>query len=516
MSDDAAPLRVHPSLIIRRSYKGIFSLPVLFGVGGIWRADEDWAKPVEIAALGITTDLRTIAIAALAALIVLRIGASILFAYLNWRRLTYAINDRMLTISSGRLFKRERVIPLQQIQNIEVERGLFDRVFKTALVKVEVASSVADEGTLEALPLAAVARLYAAAGHPLPEALKSSAEEGPPVLLHLGTGRLFVAGLLGWWVAGAALLLPLIEPIFNRATSRDDADQFVERAKAFIAAFSWAETLMLLLAGAALLLLFASLAGVVVNHNFRVTRHGDALRLTKGLVQTKERLIPLDRVRGVSVTEVRLGRISGWYKLDIRLQDNSKDDSSITLAPLARWAELAPLLSALDYVALAEQAFSQSRRSYALVHMFELPMAIVTMLAMPIGLMFVFLPAWFPLAAGAASALFILCTAAEAVRLFTHEHQLTDGRLYLRHGRLLRKTIVVRTSDVQARILRQSFLDRRLGLASVMFDVPGAPALSRIVVPGITLEAATALALQRPAPRASTPFAGSPAALAFV
>ncbi|NNF04578.1 MAG: PH domain-containing protein, partial [Rhodothermales bacterium] len=88
-----------------------------------------------------------LAFAALYAVLVL---PWIVLYYLRFR---YWISDEELTIHSGVLTRRRRNIPVDRIQNIEIQQPLLPRLFGTAKVAVYTAGSSNAEGVLEYVSL---------------------------------------------------------------------------------------------------------------------------------------------------------------------------------------------------------------------------------------------------------------------------------------------------------------------------------------------------------------------------
>ena len=516
MSPGIPMRRVHSSLILKRSYKKLFSVTALLGLIGFLNLDKDWSKPVPIDSLGIAPSARTLALLALGLILLVRFGIAVVFAYLHWRRFTYTITPDDVTIESGRILCRRRVVPFAQIQNIEVERSLFDRLFGTALVKVEVAGGTADEGTLEALPVAEVVRLHIAARRPIPDIVRNAESDADPPLLTMSNRRLFVAGLFGWWVAGAALLMPGFDPITDWIEDWATGEELPSSGLAgwithFTTELSSAGIAGVVCLFAIAVLLASSLASIILNYRFRILHQGDSLRLTRGLVLTKERLIPLNRVQGLRLSNIQLNRPIGWYKLDVRLQDSTKSDNSVVLAPLAKLAELQPLLSVLGYSLPEENHFRGVERRFPPMRTAKVAWKSLQSCIVPLAGIWFFFPGWLPWAGAAAALLWSIAVLHEALRWRSHKHQLANATLYVRYGALFRRTQVVRANMIKANVVSQSVIERQLGLASVTFDIAGASVFDHVTVHGLSLRDALVLVEQvkqaaRPAPPPSATY----------
>ena len=70
--------------------------------------------------------------------------------------LRYRYGDGELVIRSGLIFRNERHIPYQRIQNIDATQNVFHRMLGVAEVRVQTAGGQEPEATLRVLPLSAL------------------------------------------------------------------------------------------------------------------------------------------------------------------------------------------------------------------------------------------------------------------------------------------------------------------------------------------------------------------------
>jgi putative membrane protein len=250
------------------------------------------------------------------------IGAALKYALSRWH-----LADDELLLRSGVLSRRNRVIPLARVQNVEVRQNVFHRVLRVAELRVETAGSGAEaEAVLSVLAVdeaqAARARLLAHRRAAVPSA--SGAEDGAdaferpaaPPLARLSTGDVLLAGATaneaGVIAAALAGLLQLVDdlplPVFARVSNA-----VMDRVEG-----------ALLLAGilvvAALMLLgwLISIAGAVVRyHGFTLTVDGGEMRKRYGLLTLHEGSVPLERVQAIRVEESLPRRWLGLASLSI-------------------------------------------------------------------------------------------------------------------------------------------------------------------------------------------------------
>ena len=72
---------------------------------------------------------------------------------LQYLRFRYWITPKEIVIQSGVTTRRTRSIPIERIQNIEIEQRLLPRLFGAAKVKLETAGSATTEGVLDLVSL---------------------------------------------------------------------------------------------------------------------------------------------------------------------------------------------------------------------------------------------------------------------------------------------------------------------------------------------------------------------------
>jgi putative membrane protein len=85
------------------------------------------------------------------------IGAA--YGYVSYRRFTYELTDDTFDLAKGVIARTEREIPLQRVQNVDVERSIFGQLFGLAVVRIETAGGGSTEATLSYVDAAEADRL---------------------------------------------------------------------------------------------------------------------------------------------------------------------------------------------------------------------------------------------------------------------------------------------------------------------------------------------------------------------
>ena len=425
---------------------------------------------------------------------VLPLLAGSLFGAVRWWRFTYAFDGPRLVIEEGVLTRKRRVIPLDRVQQVELQSKLRHRVFGVTVLRVDTAGGGGDaEVDLSVVSVGEAARLRSillpdhVAG---PTASSPSIPSGPPlsapadtrrpggragesertgeVLVRLSTWQLAVAGMTG---SELALMLTVVGWFIQVVDDLpidlvSDLDSRLA-APSSVAGF----------AGAALTVLvawfgLAAIAGIVKHHGFEMRRTGADLRVGRGLFERREGSMPLRRLQTVTVGQSVVRRALGLASVGLQSAGQATGTSggvSRVEVPLLSRADVEPLVRELitmppawSMTALSPHPRAARRR--AILRRVLLAAVVVAAPAAMLG------PA-----AGVALAALTLVVAAIAGELAYAGlgHAATGGIVTARSGGVARRTVVVPAAKVQSTRLRSSPFQRRAGLATLAVDVAG-------------------------------------------
>ncbi|MFI7597932.1 PH domain-containing protein [Actinoplanes sp. NPDC049681] len=237
-------------------------------------------------------------------------AAVVVFALIGWLNTGYHVVGRELRIQDGLVWRRNRAIPLDRLQAVELRRPLLAQLTGLAELRLEVVGG----GKTEA-PLAYLSVREAAA---LRERLLALAGRSP------GASSAEVTG-----PAAAAPGVPATERPLLRVGNRDLLISQLLTPQAFFLPVGVAFVVMQFIAeGSWTFVGIAStvtaMAGVILqpvrrvlqDWDFRVARDPDGrLAVRFGLVETRSQVVPLNRVQSVGVTWPLLWRLQGWLHL---------------------------------------------------------------------------------------------------------------------------------------------------------------------------------------------------------
>jgi putative membrane protein len=444
------------------------------------------------AVLALMSDVGWGMIALLAALSVLVLGFT---QWVGWRRFRYGLGAREILIESGLLSRNRRSIPFDRIQDLDIERGPLHRLFGLAKVRIETGAGGKDEGVLDSLTLAEADRLRGAirigrSGAPVDIEAGTTPAAPPPsrLLFAMPPGRVLLSGLFNFsliWVAGLFGLLQTFNELLP--FELDDLQRWLGFAEEkLVGRFT--------IGAAAAALLVALLLGIVTgvvrtvsrDWGFRLLAEGRRLRRERGLLTRTEIVIPKRRVQLALLKTGPLRTRFGISELMLQtLGSNGGQGGLQSVAPFARAPEIARIMAELPGLPLpgnTELAQVSSR------HILRIAIRTMALPAIAIGVG----AAWRPEVLALLLLLPLLLGGAVLRRRY-HRYGVVGRMLFVRAGFWRRQTWAVPMANAQTVSLRQSFLQRRLGLATLAIDTAGAPTFGGPRIVDLSLDRARAL-----------------------
>jgi putative membrane protein len=412
-----------------------------------------------------------------------------------WRYFTtsYELADDELVVRTGLIFRNVRHVRYARVHNIETVRNPFHRLLGVAEVRVETAGASEQEAKLRVLSLADAEavrrRVIEGKQRVVAESTRSPATEteektvtdtDEEVLVRLRLRDLIVFGLTqnrGGLVIGAALGLLWEADIFDfdMVSPRRVAGHYFE--------LLWAEGRLLndpgpaivalalggLIAVVVLIRLLSVGWAIVQLYGFTLTRHGNELRSTRGLLTRVHSTIPMSRIQLVTVRQSPLMRMFG--RVEVRVQTAGGDKHATPgrewLAPSLRSGGVDTLvaavfpgvtISALEW----EPADARTAR-----RMWQTSLRWIALLLV-VGMFFARVPALVLLLPAIG-----LAWIASRRRARSLGHALLGDHVGARSGWLWKHTSVARYAKVQAVAITESPFDRRWKMADVSADTAG-------------------------------------------
>ncbi len=453
-----------------------------------------------VAALGYTGNWIWIVPAILAFILI-----SLAFAWLNWLRFRFLVGDDEVVIESGVLSRQHRTIPFDRIQDVSIEQGLVARALGIAKVGFETgAGGKENDASLDAIALEAAQALRTTirAHRSTPAAIATATavetvDAAAPaaidpaedrLLFAMGPRQLLIAGLFNFSLAalaivGAAMqffddLLPFDFNIFDPRDWIDIAADY--GLDQWVIAHRWIAGIGALLS--LLLIGFASGIATMVfaNWGFRLTREPRALRRTRGLTTRTDVAVPVKRVQAAILVTGWFRQRFGWHEL--RLQSLATDGEKERDHQVVPFAKLDAIDPVLGEIAIRRPAPEQAwQHSHGIVAIGAYIGATLCAVAGSVALSFDQPVGWVALFAAPLIALTALIGA--------RRHRWADlgEQVAIRRGFWKPKMTLLPYTSVQSADLKTDFLQRPLGLATLVFGVPGGSALASHEIPAIPL-----------------------------
>ena len=448
---------------------------------------------------------------------------------LQYWRFSYRITPKQIVIQQGVFNRQNRSIPIERVQNIQIQQNLVARVFGIAKVQIQTAGSSSTEGSLEYLGLDQARRIRqiirsfqrqrlqddatdsgsdsaadasrdaaepartdgrvdtarsdraARASDRHDEAWDDAAwDERAEELFAMPLPRVLLSGAFRFsflYIAVVFSVLQFVEPdtILRWVLSSDQFDQVT-------ASFTQHPAVAALLT-IALAVLLGWVTGILLhvnrNYGFHLWLDGDKLRTRHGLLTVTEGTVPLDKVQTLMLRTNPLMRAFGWYSLEVQtIGQNVDEQGHRVIAPFASRAVVADLAARVRAFDMPDAFGSVSRLTIR--RRFVRYTVALSVVVAPAGY---FWPAdwWAPLDVALpwwGGALVPLLLGWAVLQYRHHGYALADDALYIRRGVLSHYVWMIPTEKFHVFYATASVFQRRLHLKTLFVDTAGAGAFA--------------------------------------
>jgi putative membrane protein len=423
--------------------------------------------------------------AAWSTLLFVFIGIPLVLAVLRYFTFTYRIENGELITAYGVLGRTERQIPLARVQDIRIEQGVLHRLFGVAEVFVETAGGKGAEASLSVLSRSEAERLRAAVFERIPVASAAAAVGAatkPPereIIRRLAVRELVLEGMTSNRIASALALLAVGWQYFDELLPKGTQERWIQAASRNLE--QWIEqagdqawVYLALTAGAVFLacVVFSIIGSIFVFFGFTLSRSGEDLHRAYGLLTRRSSSLPRRRIQVLRIEETLLRR---WFRLATLRADTAGSQATReegkggrdVLLPLVRRSEVDGLLPVFfpDLERADDGWQLVSRRA-----IYRGTVKGILVLLVLTGSLFALQHRWlnlWPLA---------LLPAVYPLNVVSYRrlgYLLGERYFRTRRGWLSRTTHVVPIRNVQSIVIRQTPLDRRHGVGTLMVDTAG-------------------------------------------
>jgi len=422
------------------------------------------------------------------ALFVMHLGYS-LARYLT---LEYRLTIEELRIREGLLYRQERRIPLDRIQDLGFESTILRRALGLTVVLVETASGRGVEARLDALGRADgdhLREVLLAARHDTSATRAAAAFESddvdtptpqqpePEWTVHRSTtGELFIRGLTDLRLSAFAVTGYAAFELADHLGFASDVAGVANDVRSWLDSFPPLMLGLVLLGVLLAVLAFgvatATLGNLVLFHGFLLTLRGNVLQRRYGLLTTRQKTLPRDRIQRVTIEQPWLRRLCGYAVVKADSAGGSRAHGEDTTGG---WDVVVPLLR-LDRATALLPALLQRLERTDLHWRAGSPRLVLRTTMQGIILASILAPSlWSTVGLWALLGLLLIPVWALLGALVYRNlaFALDDDFLALQHGVIGRYVAYLPTSKVQSIVVRQSPIGQLLGLADLTVHVAG-------------------------------------------
>lgn len=416
---------------------------------------------------------------------------------LQYLRYSYRITPKQIVIQQGVFNRQNRSIPIERVQNIQIEQNLAARVFGISKVQLETAGSTSTEGTLEYVSLhqaheiRSLVRSFqrqqkktadaesAGPDAATPDDADAAQDAGAEELFRMSLPRVLTSGAFRFSLLYIAVIFSAFQFLQPESlvdwmmASRGELEGWTETALAHPAIAA--------LGTIVLAALFGWLSGIMLHLNryygFRLWLEDDKLRKRHGLLTVTEGTIPLKKVQALILKTNPLMRAFGWFELEVQTVGvNVNEQGHRVIVPFAQYEDVLRTAHRVRDFELPGSFTSVSpltiRRRFVRYSM--------TLTAFA-GLAAYFWPADWLHPSGAALPWWALTLIPflgvwAYLQYRHHDYEVSEDGFYVRRGVLSQILWIIPTEKHHVFTSTASLFQRRLGLASLYVDTAGASA----------------------------------------
>ena len=403
---------------------------------------------------------------------------------LQYLRFSYRITPKQIVIQKGVLRRQNRSIPIERIQNIQIEQNLVARLIGLAKVTIETAGSSATEGSLEYDGLSSAHEIRQAvrsfqhrSAPDAADADEADAEGDAETLFAMSLPHVLLSGAFRFSLFYIALVfsaLQLVDPeaIVQRILrSQGRIDQITETMTAYPA--------LTILASIVVAGVLGWISGILIHlaryYGFRLWLDGDKLRKRHGLFTVTEGTVPLKKVQALILRTNPFMRAFGWYELEVQTVGMNVDEQGHrVIAPFAQYEDILALARRVRSFELPE-AFGAVSRLTIRRRFFRYTLALSAVL-LP-GAYFWPADWWMPGGAALPWWGFLLVPLLfgwAILQYRNHGYAVRDDGFYIRRGVLSHYLWILPTEKFHAFHATATIFQRRLALKTLFVDTAGA------------------------------------------
>lgn len=375
------------------------------------------------------------------------------------KRYEYRITRDTFDIDSGVFSRREREIPFERIQNVDVAQNVFQRALGIAEVRLETAGGGESEARLRYVSRPEATRLQELVSERKRGETERDPEAPDNVLFELDSNELAILGL----TSANFNLLGLILILFVILGTPVAAEQVSPRLSVLLLLGPALAILALIL-----LWIISGIQAVLRYYGFRLVRHEDELRYQRGLLQQYNGTIPLSKIQTLMIRENLIARSAGFGNLAIETAGYAPgqgSDSVESAIPIAKRDRLFALARSIEDIGEVTFTRPPKRARIRYVGRYTIVVGVLVGILWSIHAMTGALDDWY-----LGAVLWVLVPPAAHLKWVHLGYYYDENYVVTRSGFWTRQTTIVPYYRVQTVSESQTIFQRRRQLGTLVVD----------------------------------------------
>lgn len=418
----------------------------------------------------------------------------VLFRMISFRFFKYWILPTELVVKSGVIFRQERHIPYERVQNINQTQGILHRLFGVSKVQLESASGTQAEAVFNVISKAAVAELIRASKGQFKTPLKSDDTVAVPeilasqgnTLLKMDIGDVIKHGLIT-----NQGLLPVVILIGFIAQQGDLFESILGPwILANVPLLSNLESInpidfpVIFILAVLGLLLFALICFWILSiavslfrfFNFTLVKSDRKIQSEMGLLTRQTASASLQRIQKITIRETLLHRVFRQVSINCKTAGNTRDSNNLSksfhyLAPVLGKNRMEEFLNGLELDFNWSLLDPESDLWTPIPYRAWRRMVKVPLFLCLLGIVFSIIAANWSALLFTVLSILVIINAQKSARAMQYIY--ADKFVAYRSGWISRKISIVLIEKAQVVSLRQNPFDRRRNMAKLAVDTAG-------------------------------------------
>ncbi|MEX2324822.1 MAG: PH domain-containing protein [Nitriliruptoraceae bacterium] len=276
---------------------------------------------------------------------------------LAWLRFRFSFDGEVVRISSGVLSRNYRTVAIGRIQQVEIDRPALQRLFGVASIRIETAGSASEPEVelrvLRDVDAVAFRNAVRASKAQRGASLADDSPAGAQPILRVSNPLVALAAVTGVQLlilpavlAGALQFVgPQLQALLDRAvrwlvTNGTSLDELVRRPNLVL--------IGLTVAGISVAsIVVAVVTGLLRDGNFCMERSGDEFVVTRGILGTRDSIIPRKRIQLVEIQANPVQRLLGYRVVRISSAGGSTGADRRVTIPMVHTSRVPQLINTL-------------------------------------------------------------------------------------------------------------------------------------------------------------------------